>query len=176
MCKVKIWHCHPSRTLKWTKIGHLVTKWATPGHKKKPDQWKVWFGLFALFWPGEEKHRLIVMILTWLFSTCMSSLPPIHLPEADKHHPDTLRGGAQAEEVGQQVHHQASNFPSLPVAFSNSRSLPVKRECDFQFPFPFSGAKKPFALTPGPYWSEQITICWLLNPSALIPQYSNDNN
>ena len=74
MCKVKIWHCHPSRTLKWTKIGHLVTKWATPGHKKKPDQWKVWFGLFALFWPGEEKHRLIVMILTWLFSTCMSSL------------------------------------------------------------------------------------------------------
>ena len=107
MCKVKIWHCHPSRTLKWTKIGHLVTKWATPGHKKKPDQWKVWFGLFALFWPGEEKHRLIVMILTWLFSTCMSSLPPIHLPEADKHHPDTLRGGAQAEEVGQQRGQQA---------------------------------------------------------------------
>ena len=37
----------------------------------------------------------------------MSSLPPIHLPEADKHHPDTLRGGAQAEEVGQQGDHQA---------------------------------------------------------------------
>ena len=37
---------------------------------------------------------------------------------------------------------------SLPVAFSNSRSLPVKRECDFQFPFPFPGAKKPFPLTP----------------------------
>ena len=30
----------------------------------------------------------------------------------------------------------------------NSRSLPVKRECDFQFPFPFPGAKKPFPLTP----------------------------
>ena len=45
---------------------------------------------------------------------------------------------------------QASNFPfpSLPVAFSNSRSLPVKGECDFQFPFPFPGAKKPFPLTP----------------------------
>ena len=38
---------------------------------------------------------------------------------------------------------------SLPVAFSNSRSLPVKREWDFQFPFPFPGAKKPFPLTPG---------------------------
>ena len=38
---------------------------------------------------------------------------------------------------------------SLPVAFSNSRSLPVKLECDFQFPFPFPGAKKPFPLTPG---------------------------
>ena len=37
---------------------------------------------------------------------------------------------------------------SLPVAFSNSRSLPVKRECDFQFPFPFPGAQKPFPLTP----------------------------
>ena len=46
---------------------------------------------------------------------------------------------------------RASNFPfpSLPVAFSNSRSLPVKRECDFQFPFPFPGVKKPFPLTPG---------------------------
>ena len=33
---------------------------------------------------------------------------------------------------------------SLPVAFSNSRSLPVKRECDFQFPFP--GVKKPSRL------------------------------
>ena len=46
---------------------------------------------------------------------------------------------------------QASNFPfpSLPVAFFNSRSLPVKRECYFQFPFPFPGAKKPFPLTPG---------------------------
>ena len=43
---------------------------------------------------------------------------------------------------------RASNFPSLPVAFSNSRSLPVKRECDCQFPFPFPGAKKPFQLTP----------------------------
>ena len=39
---------------------------------------------------------------------------------------------------------------SLPVAFSDSCSLPVKRECDFQFPFPFPGAKKPFPLTPGP--------------------------
>ena len=37
---------------------------------------------------------------------------------------------------------------SLPVVFSNSRSLPVKRECDFQFPFPFPGVKKPFPLTP----------------------------
>ena len=37
---------------------------------------------------------------------------------------------------------------SVPVAFSNSRSLPVKRECDFQFPFPFPGAKKPSPLTP----------------------------
>ena len=44
---------------------------------------------------------------------------------------------------------QASNFPSLPVAFSNSRSLPKKRECDFKFPFPFPGPKKPFPLTPG---------------------------
>ena len=46
---------------------------------------------------------------------------------------------------------QASNFPSLPVAFCNfpSRSLPVKGECDLQFPFPFPGAKKPFPLTPG---------------------------
>ena len=42
---------------------------------------------------------------------------------------------------------QASNFPSLTVAFSNSRSLPVRREGDFQFPFPFPGAKKPFSLT-----------------------------
>ena len=31
---------------------------------------------------------------------------------------------------------------SLPVAFSNSRSLPVKRESDFQFPFPFPGASQ----------------------------------
>ena len=43
-------------------------------------------------------------------------------------------------------------FP-IPV-FLNSRnykpqiSLPVKRECDFQCPFPFPGAKKPFPLTP----------------------------
>ena len=43
---------------------------------------------------------------------------------------------------------RAPDFPSLPVAFSNSRSLPVKWECDFQFPFPFPGAKKPFPLTP----------------------------
>ena len=35
----------------------------------------------------------------------------------------------------------------VPVAFSNSRSLPIKRECDFQFPFPFPEAKKPFPLT-----------------------------
>ena len=42
--------------------------------------------------------------------------------------------------------HQISH--SLPVAFSNSRSLPVKREWDFQFPFPFPGAKKPFPRTP----------------------------
>ena len=38
---------------------------------------------------------------------------------------------------------------SLPVEFFNSRSLPVKR--DFQFPFPFSGAKTPFPLTPEKY-------------------------
>ena len=37
---------------------------------------------------------------------------------------------------------------SLPVEFSNSHSLPDKREWDFQFPFPFPGAKKPFPLTP----------------------------
>ena len=37
---------------------------------------------------------------------------------------------------------------SLPIAFSNSRSLPVKRKCDFQFFFLFPGAKKPFLLTP----------------------------
>ena len=37
---------------------------------------------------------------------------------------------------------------SLLVAFSNSRLLPVKRKCDFQFHFPFPGAKKPFPLTP----------------------------
>ena len=57
----------------------------------------------------------------------------------------------------------ASNFPSLPIAKFHlpslpkktkmqcfiSRSFPVKRECDFQFPFPFPGAKKPFPLTPG---------------------------
>ena len=42
------------------------------------------------------------------------------------------------------------SLPSLPVALSNSRSLPVKQECDFQFPFPFPGGKKPFPLTPGP--------------------------
>ena len=42
---------------------------------------------------------------------------------------------------------------SLPVAFSNSRSLPVKRECDFQFLFPFPGAKKPFPLTPASYYA-----------------------
>ena len=36
----------------------------------------------------------------------------------------------------------------IPVAFSNSRSLPVKRECDFPFP----GAKKPFPLTSGLEW------------------------
>ena len=31
----------------------------------------------------------------------------------------------------------ASNFPSLPVGnFFNSRSHPVKQECDFHFPFP----------------------------------------
>ena len=46
---------------------------------------------------------------------------------------------------------RASNFPSLAVAFSNYRSLPVKRQCDFQFPFPFSGAKTPFPLTPEKY-------------------------
>ena len=45
---------------------------------------------------------------------------------------------------------RASNFPfpSLPVAFSNSHSLPVKRVWDFQFPFPFPGSKKTFPLTP----------------------------
>ena len=32
---------------------------------------------------------------------------------------------------------------SLPVAFSNSRTLPVKRECDFQFPFPESLSRSP---------------------------------
>ena len=32
------------------------------------------------------------------------------------------------------------------MQFFNSRSLPVKRECDFQFPFP--GAKKLFQLNP----------------------------
>ena len=37
---------------------------------------------------------------------------------------------------------------SLPVAFSNSRSLPVKRECDFQFPFPFPGDQKAFPAHP----------------------------
>ena len=34
------------------------------------------------------------------------------------------------------------------LEFNLSRSLPVKRECDFQFSFPFPGAKKPFPLTP----------------------------
>ena len=38
---------------------------------------------------------------------------------------------------------------SLPVGFSYSRSPPGKRQCDFKFPFPFPGAKKPFPLTPG---------------------------
>ena len=37
----------------------------------------------------------------------MSSLTPIHLPEADRHHADTFWGGAQAEGGGQQGHHQA---------------------------------------------------------------------
>ena len=35
---------------------------------------------------------------------------------------------------------------SLPVAFSNSRSLPVKRECDLQFPVP--GSQKFFPAHP----------------------------
>ena len=35
----------------------------------------------------------------------------------------------------------------------SSRSLPVKRECDCQFPFTFPGAKKPFPLTPTPWTS-----------------------
>ena len=51
---------------------------------------------------------------------------------------------------------------SLPVAFSNSRSLPVKRECDFQFPFPFPGAKKPVPWThegSNPYIG-QVPSCW----------------
>ena len=54
----------------------------------------------------------------------------------------------------------ASNFPSFPVGkfhfpsgktemqFFNSHSLLVKRECDFQFPFPFPGAKKTFLFIP----------------------------
>ena len=54
----------------------------------------------------------------------------------------------------------ASNFPSFPVGkfhfpsgktemqFFNSHSLLVKRECDFQFPFPFPGAKKTFPFIP----------------------------
>ena len=44
---------------------------------------------------------------------------------------------------------------SLPKAFSKSHSLPVKMECDFQFPIPFPGAKKPFPLTPA---TTHITI------------------
>ena len=60
---------------------------------------------------------------------------------------------------------------SLPIALSNSRSLPVKRECDFQFPFP--GAKKPFPLTPMPWAHEgsnpyigQVPSCWNENSDA----------
>ena len=45
---------------------------------------------------------------------------------------------------------QASNFPfpSLPVAFSNSRSLPVKRECDFLISLPVPGRQKAFPAHP----------------------------
>ena len=69
-------------------------------------------------------------------------------------------------------------FPFLPVAFSNSHSLPIKREWDFQFPFPFPGAKKPFPLTPGTDmgsamgrswgWSLYVMKCLEL-PSSKVP-------